>query len=221
MIFLALALSLILSATAYAAPVTFSFTGTINNAPIGGSYTFESTALLNDTFSQAGGRVAFQDQGNPGRMGPLTSYAGAITAATVNWDGVGQLNPAVPIAGHPDYGQNGITVLGNYGDYHDLYGTTFRVQGLTGFDWFGLALEGKGFLPNRSLPLVPPSLNLVQSARVELFNLATGAFVQGQLTSLTAVPIPPSVWLFGAGLLVLIWLNSACTAPRHISTWLR
>lgn len=216
---LALCLAITSPLTVHGAPITFNFTGILNNAPISGSYTFESTAPLNDVFSQSTGRVALFDQNPPRFDPPWTSAAGSITAATVNWAGTtASLNPALPLPQFTDYGSNGITVY--HSGYTDVYGATFRVQGLTGYGWFGLTVVGQGLLEQMALPAVPPSLNgsPAPSARLELFNLGTGAaFVQGTLTSLTAVPIPGAMLLFGSGLAAIMGGRPLRRLIRHHS----
>jgi hypothetical protein len=96
-------------------------------------------------------------------------------AATVNWAGTtASLNPALPLPQFTHYGSNGITVY--HSGYTDVYGATFRVQGLTGYDWFALTVVGQGLLEQMATPAVPASLNgsPAPSARLELFNLETG-----------------------------------------------
>lgn len=211
----ALVLSLCLVSTAHAAPVTFAFTGVINSAPISGRYTFESTAPLNDMFGQAGGRVTFfgsARQFSPAPLGLgqwIASANSAITSATINWDGqTGSLDSTSLLAYEPRYGASGITA------YNANYAATVHVQGLTGYDYFGLSVEGPLETSARlsQLPTLPPSLNGAPApvARLELFQRGTFNVVQGTLNSLTlvATPLPGAVWLMGSALVALIGLSA-------------
>lgn len=63
-----------------------------------------------------------------------------------------------------------------------------------------------------SLPATPPDLSLMESANLELLfsndynSIAArdAKWIYGEITSLTAVPVPAAVWLFVSGLIGLI-----------------
>jgi hypothetical protein len=204
-----------LAVPAHAAPVTFAFTGTINSAPISGSYTFDSTAPFNDYGDQSDGHVAMVPVGNSYAWGlteiltgvhSFNTAAQSLTSATIHWNNQqGTINLAPVLVYDPMYFSSSITAEG------DLYGATVHVQGLTGYDYFGLTLENLGPWERLThLPALPPSLNGLPAplARLELYNMNTGAFALGTVTSLTAVPLPASVWLMGFGLLALVGVSA-------------
>ncbi|MBX3349517.1 MAG: VPLPA-CTERM sorting domain-containing protein [Nitrospira sp.] len=68
---------------------------------------------------------------------------------------------------------------------------------------------------NDHLPTTPPSLSSFASNQWRLVFSGVGNRVQGALTSL--VPLPASVWLFGAGLIALVGLGSRGLASRKES----
>lgn len=64
-----------------------------------------------------------------------------------------------------------------------------------------------------SLPSIPPDLELIEQANLELlfsnnYTPGIGAFdarwIYGNITSITAVPVPTAFWLFGSGLIGLL-----------------
>ena len=67
-------------------------------------------------------------------------------------------------------------------------------------------------LSNASLPTTPPGLGIteIDDNRFRVFfGDGTASYqVKGDITSLTAVPLPPAVMLFGAGLLALVGLGA-------------
>ena len=68
-----------------------------------------------------------------------------------------------------------------------------------------------------SLPTTAPSLSSFASDRFRIvFENGNGvARVRGNLTSLTAVPLPPAVILFGAGLIALVGLGAGSWRKRN------
>lgn len=176
---------------AIAAPVTFSFSGVVNHVDarlfpafsagqtFSGSYTFESTTPLT----------------RPGNR-----YNGAITAFGAN---LGSYNAVLGA------GNNFIAVTNHRGfDRYTLSAPLTPVPGAPGLALrFRLDLidhSGNAF-SSRALPTTPPSLSSFAANRWRLvFEDATGrARIRGMLTSLTAVPLPAAVILFGAGLVAL------------------
>lgn len=183
--------------SAQAALVTYSFTGSINGidpllAPVSGSFQF--------------------DNGTGGTGG---AYNGAVTAVTVSIGGV---------IGHTasfTSGANAVTISQNLpvgGGIVDRWSLSSSMTGPaldgTGYTPFNFDLrlnkQGGGLFANTDLQ-DPPSLGAVSSARWRLFfEDADGnpAVMLGSLTSLTAVPLPAAVLLFGAGLISLVGLGA-------------
>lgn len=190
--------SLLIPCTAVqAALVQYSFTGTIGGAngalrselPVGsamtGTFSFENT-----TPSTGTGRY----------VGALQSFSLDIGSYSVNFDPSGDLN-LIRITDNPsgDLWRLRTSVTGDsIGQYSP---TEFRLD-LEDED--GLAITGTG-LQN------PPSLGDLTSTQWRLvFEDAGGRMVrvQGVLSSLTAVPLPAAVLLFGAGLISLVGLGA-------------
>lgn len=180
-----------------AALVQYSFTGTVGGAngalrselPVGsamtGTFSFENT-----TPSTGTGRY----------VGALQSFSLDIGSYSVNFDPSGDLN-LIRITDNPsgDLWRLRTSVTGDsIGQYSP---TEFRLD-LEDED--GLAITGTG-LQN------PPSLGDLTSTQWRLvFEDAGGRMVrvQGVLSSLTAVPLPAAVLLFGAGLISLVGLGA-------------
>lgn len=189
---------------AIAAPVTFSFTGVVGHVDtslfptfnagqsVSGSYTFESTTSLS---------------------GPGNRYNGAITAFT------GSLGAYNAVLGT---GNNFIAVRNNLptGDHYIVSAPLAPVpsiSGLTGLRFRMELIDPTGQVFNGTgLPTTPPSLSAFATNRFRLiFEDANGtARLRGSLTSLTAVPLPAAVVLFGAGLVALAGLGAGSRRQR-------
>jgi hypothetical protein len=183
---------------AQASPITFSFTGAIDNDPFGlfdnatldGSYTFDSsiTQVLNT--ANSGG------------------YAGSGGIFNMNVSFTGTLDPSV--AGPYSAGQLDITVNNNFPGPLDEY----LVTGNSSTD-SALSIEltlddlsGTVFF-NTSLPLTPPSLAAFTSVRFALFDgtLDNPIEAEGVLRTLQctagcgrSVPEPNAMLLLGVAL---------------------
>ena len=186
---------------ATAAPVTFSFTGVVSHVDtklfptvtagqtLSGSYTFESGTAL----SRPGNR-----------------YNGAITAFSAN---LGSYNAVLGA------GTNFIAVANNQS--FDRYALSAPLNpGAPGLALrFRLELvdPSSGTFSNRALPMTPPSLSSFATTRWRLvFENAHGtARIRGVLTSLTAVPLPAAVVLFGTGLVALAGLGAGSGRRRQ------
>jgi hypothetical protein len=183
--------------TAQAALVQYSFSGTVGGAngvlrsdlPVGsamtGDFSFE-----NETLPTGTGRY----------VGALQSFSLNIGSYSVSLDHSGDLN-LVRITDNPsgDLWRLRTSVMGDgIGQYSP---TEFR---LDFEDEDGLAINGTGLQD-------PPSLGDLTSTQWRLvFEDAGGRMVrvQGVLSTLTAVPLPASVLLFGAGLISLVGLGA-------------
>jgi hypothetical protein len=151
-----------------------------------GTFSFENT-----TPSTGAGRY----------VGALQSFSLNIGSYSVNLDPSGDLN-LVRITDNPsgDLWRLRTSVMGSSG-IGQYSPTEFRLD-LEDED--GLAITGTG-LQN------PPSLGDLTSTQWRLvFEDAGGRMVrvQGVLNSLTAVPLPAAVLLFGAGLISLVGLGA-------------
>jgi hypothetical protein len=182
---------------ANAALVQYSFTGTVGTAgsairstiPVGSS--MSGTFSFDDTTTATGtGRY----------MGAVQGFSLNFDGYSVSWDSSGDIN-LIRITDSPsgDVWRLRTSVMG--GDIGGYSPTEFRLD-LEDED--GLAINGTG-LQN------PPSLGDLTSTHWRLvFENSNGSLVrlQGVLNSLTAVPLPAAVLLFGAGLISLVGLGA-------------
>lgn len=191
--------SLLLSGnTAHAALVTYSFTGGVSqvNSPL--------LSTMNGMSPVSG---TFQFDNSPAVGG---NYPGVVTNMTLNIGGY--TSSFAP-------GANAVTILQNIdlgdgfpGDRWRLVtaATGLPVNGYSPFR-FDLNLDREGSLFTNTDMQNPPSLSSLTGSRWRLiFENANGNLVrvQGGLNSLTAVPLPAAVILFGAGLISLVGLGA-------------
>jgi len=187
------ALSVPMSA-AQAALVNYSFTGSIDGIspslfPVSGSFQFDNAT-----------------------GGSNSAYNGAVKGFTLNIGGLGYTSSFTPGANAVTISQN-IPFGGGSGDRWALVSaaTGPDMNGFTPFS-FDLRLDrvGGGLFANTDLQN-PPSLSTLSAARWRLFfEDANGnpAVFLGSISSLTAVPLPAAVLLFGAGLISLVGLGA-------------
>jgi hypothetical protein len=194
--------SLLLSGNAaHAALVTYSFTGGVSNI---------NGALLSPTMNMSTPVTgSFQFDNATGGVGG--NYPGAVTNMSLNIGGYA--SSFAP-------GANAVTVFNQIDLGGFVIGDRWRlVTGATGgpingyspfrFD-LNLDQEGGAAFSNVDLQS-PPSFGSLTGSRWRLiFENADGNLVrvQGALNSLTAVPLPAAVILFGAGLISLVGLGA-------------
>lgn len=183
--------------------VTFSFTGAVDPSlgfspgqTLAGSYTFESTTILSN---------------------PDNRYNGAITSLT------GSLSPYTATLGT---GSNFIAVRNDLstGDHYLISAPLNPLPAVTGlsvrFEMELIDPTATAFT-SEALATTPPSLSAfaTKSFRLVFEDAAAQASVQvrGTVTSLTAVPLPAAVILFGAGLVALAGLGAGSRRQRKTS----
>ena len=210
-----LVLFVFLSTSAHSAPISWIATGYITQVDSG----LITDIQVNDTFAL---RIDFDSltpdlDSNEGRgryLGDwvtlnindfqaqnlgLVNYAPSITISDQwggqSWDGL-TVNSGLERHSAPLQGDRDLVAI--VAQFQDDQGVVFN----TG-----------------SLPLVPPDLVFMESARLELlfsndYTSGIAAFdakwIYGEITSLTAVPIPAAVYLFLSGLLALFSLKFTC-----------
>jgi hypothetical protein len=194
--------SLLLSGNAaHAALVNYSFTGGVSTI---------SGALLSPTMNLTSPVTgSFQFDNATGGLGG--NYPGAVTAMTVT---IGSYTSSFAL------GANAITISQNASLGGGLMGDRWKLvtaaMGLPTNDYtplrFDLQLdrEGGGLFTTNNLQN-PPSLSSLTATRWRLmFENSDGNVVtiRGALNSLTAVPLPAAVILFGAGLISLVGLGA-------------
>jgi hypothetical protein len=198
---IALCFLLICGNAAHAALVTYSFTGGVSNL---------NGALLSTVNLSSAVSGTFQfDNATSGVGG---NYQGAVTNMTLNIGSyTSSFDPLSP---------NSVTVFNQIDLGGSIIGDRWRlVTGATGglingyspirFD-LNLDQDGGAAFSNVDLQS-PPSFGSLTGSRWRLmFENADGNLVrvQGALNSLTAVPLPAAVLLFGAGLISLIGLGA-------------
>lgn len=185
---------------AQAALVTYSFTGGVSN--ISGILLSPSMNLT----SPVSGSFQFDNATN----GSGGAYP-AVTAFTVTIGGY--TSTFAPGANAVTVSMNTSLGGGMFGDRWKLESAVTGTQ-VNGFSpsSFDLRLdrEGGGLFANTNLQN-PPSLNALTATRWRLvFEDSDGNLlnVRGALNSLTAVPLPAAVLLFGAGLISLVGLGA-------------
>lgn len=195
---IALCSLLIYGNAAEAASVTYSFTGNVShvNGPLLGTF---------NTTSPVSGMFTFDN--SPAVGG---TYNGVVSGLTLNIGGytanyVAGAN-AVSIFKGIDLGD------GFLGDRWQLVTAAggAAINGYSPFR-FDLNLDREGSLFANTDMQNPPSLMSLSGNRWRLvFENAAGSMVrvQGALNSLTAVPLPAAVLLFGAGLISLVGLGA-------------
>jgi hypothetical protein len=194
--------SLLLSGNAaHAALVTYSFTGGVSTI---------SGALLSSTMNLTS-PVAGSFQFDTATGGVGGNYPGAVKAMTVAIGGY--TSSFAPGANAVTISQNASLGGGLMGDRWKLVTAAMGipVNGYTPLS-FDLQLdrEGGGLFSNTNLQN-PPSLSSLTASRWRLiFENSDGnvVTVRGALSSLTAVPLPAAVILFGAGLISLVGLGA-------------
>jgi len=194
--------SLLLSGNAaHAALVTYSFTGGVSSI---------SGALLSPTMNLTSPVTgSFQFDNATGGVGG--NFPGAVKAMNVAIGGYTSSFTA---------GANTVTISQNTSLGGGLFGDRWKlVTAASGLPVNGYAplsfdlqldREGGGLFSNTNLQN-PPSLNSLTATRWRLiFENADGNLVtvRGAINSLTAVPLPAAVLLFGAGLISLVGLGA-------------
>jgi len=183
---------------AMATLVTFNFTGTVNHhisTPLSGSITFDTSTA---------------DSNGSGSIG---RYNDAITSLTV------KLGTFSGVLGSESAGNNNFIRIVNTSS-HDLFDVRAPLAGSTGEHiFFRITLKdpsGTAF-NNDYLPTTPPSLGDFAKDRFRLvFEDGNGTVrIRGSLTSLTAVPLPAAVILFGAGLIAMVGLGAGSWRKRN------
>lgn len=81
---------------------------------------------------------------------------------------------------------------------------------------FEIDLVGSNRLTSVALPNPAPSVASFAYTRFDLNFGPEGSGVDGKLTSLTAVPLPPEITLFGMGLVALLGLRAFSQSSRSI-----
>ncbi len=206
---------------AVAATIQYSFTGTVSHVH----------NLLNPPFSvDAGNPSAMSgsmtvntldlDTNPNGRFGQYTieafsvkifPYSGTPTPYTIGMVSTpGSFNQVQIRNGSPGQDQFNVDVIPTLGaSVGTMQPTKFDIQ-----------LHGpSSIFGSDALPATSPSISAFTNRNIWrlIFEPGTGKLVSGTITSLTAVPLPAAVILFGAGLIALVALGAGSWRKRNNS----
>ncbi len=181
---------------AHAALVTYSFTGNFDGDPLG------MTPITG----------SFQFDNGTGGSGGIYNSAVTGMSLTIGSGGGSYTSVLAPGANAVTISQNTNLGGGLLGDRWALVtaATGPQVGDFSPFR-FDLRFDGDGDLLTSTNLQDPPSLATVSAARWRLmFEDSNGdpVALRGSITSLTAVPLPAAVILFGAGLISLVGLGA-------------
>ena len=192
---------------ASAAPVTFNFAGTVTSvgSSLGASPFGSGPILLSGSYTFT------PPTPNTGTGSPIATYNNTISNLTFQLgtysNTPGTITP------------NSIIVANNFlgGDAY-LVASRFSGPAVNGRNPLAFEIDLLGnsnAFANNSLPTTPPSLSsfTTQTFRI-LFTGGGHTLVLGTLTSLTAVPLPTAILLFGAGLVALVGLGAGSWRQR-------
>ncbi|CAE6790945.1 MAG: hypothetical protein H8K06_14790 [Nitrospira sp.] len=196
-----------------AAPVTFYFTGEISTvtATLGTARGFSPGHTFVGTYT-------FDTTTSDVVPSPSTGVYRGLTSFSVNMAGQAIVPSQQPI-GLSD----GIFVFNNEGAIQDRYSLSAFGTGpeVAGWQFRQMRIDvidpSQSVFSNDTLPSTPPSLSAFaqRSAsfaftnRDALGNILGFGSVEGKLTSLSLVPIPPALLLFGTGVTLLAALRAA------------
>ena len=193
---IALCSLLVVAGISEAAPVTFSFNGAVS----------EVTGVLFPTIGAGSmsGNVTFDSAATP--IAPGTGvYLNSITGLNLNIGGY-----------HASYtpGLNGIVIINsppmggadNVTGFSTMIGAAINGTSPSSF-LVSLTDPSGNVFSNLDLATTPPSLGSFASNQWRLV-FGNGNMVVGSLSTLTAVPLPAAVILFGAGLISLVGLGA-------------
>jgi hypothetical protein len=187
--------SLLLSGNAAdAAQVIYSFTGIVDDVHPQLESTFSEGQSLSGSMT-----VNMADSNINPRVGhyTVTNFSLSVGGYTATMGPSGQVQIQDKLTGFDR--MDGLVSTPN----------GLSVDGLS-LKQFDFGLRGPASLFNSdALPMTPPSLSSFTRNQFRLsFGEGLGRSVSGVLTSLTAVPLPAAVILFGAGLVALVGLGA-------------
>ncbi len=194
---------LVVSGTAGAAPIQFSFTGIVMDSdvpslaisqPMSGFFTV-SSPLGASTDSNPSLNIARHDN-------VITNLSVSIGTGTPYVATFGQTDNRIKIRNlDPAFDRGGLFV--------NTLTSGAPVDGVTPTRFDILLEDGTATAFDSQYPTTVPSLSsFLTTNQWRLVFVPGGQVVQGMLTSLTAVPLPAAVLLFGAGLISLVGLGA-------------
>lgn len=188
---------------------TFNFTGAVSHVDTGLFPTFNTSQTLTGSYTFNSLTPDSNPSSNIGR------YNGTIQALTVN---LGSYTATLGNSGSNFIEIRNLPSSDGYEVRAPLTGPL-----VNGFSPLRFQIElidpSASVFSNDLLPTTPPDLSSIATSRFRLiFEDGNGnARVLGSLTSLTAVPLPAAVILFGAGLIALVGLGAGSWRQRKNS----
>jgi hypothetical protein len=196
---------LVASGTAGAAPITFAFTGVVLDTNVLLSPPFAINQSMSGFFTVNTPLDASTDS-NPSPN--IARHNNVITNLSVT---IGSPTPYVATFGQPS---SHVTIRNNPGfDSGELGVNTLisgdPVNGFTPTSFDVRLIDGTAGAFNSQYPTTAPSLSSFGTTNQWRLVFGPGNHVvRGMLTSLTTVPLPAAVILFGAGLISLVGLGA-------------
>jgi len=213
---------LVVSGTAGATALQFSFTGIVQGSNLGISPPFAIGQTMFGSFTLHEPLIASNDDNTTSST--IARYNHPITGLSVT---IGTGTPYVATFGHPN---NHIEIRNNFdpaGSPPPYDSATLVVNKLTS----GAQVNGK-YTPtsfditlvdgtagafNSQYPTTVPSLSSFLTTNQWRLVFTHGKVVYGSMSSFTAVPLPAAVILFGAGLVALVGLGAGSWRQRKNS----
>jgi hypothetical protein len=194
---------------AVAGLVTFNFTGAVSHVSTPLFPALKAGQTLTGSFTYDTSIADSNGSGNIGR------YNDAVTSMNVN------LGSFAGTLGSESPGNNNfVRIVNSSTDTFDVRAPlTGSLVGSYEPLYFRVTLKDPSgtVFGDTSLPTTAPSLSSFATDRFRIvFENGSGiAKVRGSLTALTAVPLPPAVILFGAGLIALVGLGAGSWRKRN------
>ena len=200
---------LVVSETVGAAPIQFSFTGIVQDSNVRLSPPFGIGQTMSGSFTVDSAAPDVNPSAN------IARYNGAISSLNVT---IGTSTPYTATFGQPD----NHVIIRNLPAFDSAQlvvnkltsGAAVNGFSPTSFD-FNL-VDGTASAFNSQYPTSVPSLSsFLTTNQWRLVFAPGGRVVQGTLTSLTAVPLPAAIILFGAGIVALAGLGAGSWRQRR------
>ena len=185
-----------------AAPITYTFAGTVTTVNPDLSSQFTTTQTMSGQMKVSDSMVS----------GVYTIQE--LTVSIGGYQAMGSGSGFVTIANN----NTGLNLPLTIDRFSGLKYVSGAVVGSASYApvYFSIDLRGPDTLFNSTaLPTTVPSISSFNVLNSWRLNFASGKAVAGQMSQLTAVPLPAAVVLFGAGLVALVGLGAGSWRPKR------